>query len=139
MLALAVPLVVVVRVALSILSSRRVLLFVRRLTKANGADHRRGPRTATIIWAVEGASRCVPMATCLTQAIAAMLLVRLFGERAQFCLGVAPTEAGALRAHAWLECEGYPILGGGGIRSLVRLPDLLDRRQSLDASSVDRV
>jgi hypothetical protein len=125
----ALPLVVTVRVALWVLSSRTILRLVSRLERWSGgnvtARTRIGP--STIIWAVESVSRRIPRATCLTQAIAAKLLLRWSGLDAQLCLGVASSGDGSLRAHAWLEREGRPLLGGAGTKSLVRLPELPDR------------
>lgn len=77
-----------------------------------------------MIWAVEAVARRIPRATCLTQAIAAKLLLGCIGDHVQLCLGVARTTDGALRAHAWVERDGKAILGGEGIHSLVRLPEL---------------
>jgi hypothetical protein len=126
----ALPVVVTVRVGLWVLSSRTILRLVSRLERWGGnvtARTRIGPPPSTIIWAVESVSRRIPRATCLTQAIAAKLLLRWSGLDAQLCLGVASSGDGSLRAHAWLEREGRPLLGGAGTRSLVRLPELPDR------------
>ena len=121
----ALALVVTVRIALSVLPSRTIVRFVRRIVHSSGnavAQPRIG--TPTIIWAVESVSRRIPRATCLTQAIAAMLLLRWSGREAQLCLGVSPLADGSFRAHAWLEREGRALLGGSGSSSLVRLPEL---------------
>lgn len=125
--AAALPTVVAVRLALWVLPSRTILRIVRRLALARHAEATR-PRVpvSLIVWAVEAASRRVPGATCLTQALAAKLLLRCFGQRAQLCLGVARTSGGTFRAHAWLERNGRPVLGGAGVQSLVRLPQLPD-------------
>jgi hypothetical protein len=124
----ALPLVVTVRVALWVLSSRTIVRLVSRLERSSGNTAARTRIGAsTIIWAVESVSRRIPRATCLTQAIAAKLLLRWSGLDAQLCLGVASSADGSLRAHAWLEREGRPLLGGVGTRSLVRLPELPDR------------
>ena len=121
----ALLLVVTVRVALWVFPSRTIVRFVRRLAHSN-VNAIAPPRieARSIIWAVESVSRRIPRATCLTQAIAAMLLLRWSGLEAQLCLGVAPSADGSLRAHAWLERDGRALLGGTGRRSLVRLPEL---------------
>ena len=77
-----------------------------------------------MIWAVEVVARRIPHATCLTQAIAAKLLLDFLGDHVQLCLGVAHNSGGALRAHAWLERDGLALLGAMGVESLVRLPQL---------------
>jgi hypothetical protein len=46
------------------------------------------------------------------------------GDDVQFCLGVAHAPDGSLRAHAWLEQDGHALLGGAGVQSLARLPEL---------------
>ena len=127
LIVVALPIVAVVRLALWILPSRLILRFLSRLSASRSAETSHGSVAPSAIpWAVEAASRAVPRATCLTQAVAAKLLLRLSGEDAQFCLGVAYTSEGALRAHAWLERDGRAILGGAGVKSMVRLPELPD-------------
>lgn len=63
-----------------------------------------------IIWAVKVASRCVPCATCLTQAMVARILLSSYGYSADLRIGVA-REGDRLTAHAWLEKEGTVIIG----------------------------
>ena len=110
-----------------IVPSRLTLRFVGRISASESGRRLIADGTGLpIIWAVEAVSKFVPRASCLTQAIAAKLLLRRFGQDAQLCLGVAHTEDGTLRAHAWLEREGHPVLGGSGIHSMVRLPVLPD-------------
>ena len=123
----ALPVVATVRLALCVLPSRTILRIVRRFALASPAEatHPRVP-ASLIVWAVEAVSRRVPGATCLTQALAAKVLLRCFGQGAQLCLGVARASDGTFRAHAWLERNGRPVLGGAGIQSLVRLPQLPD-------------
>lgn len=137
LLAVALPVVATVRVALWILPSRTILSIVRRSALASRAEatHPRVP-ASLIVWAVEAASRRIPRATCLTQAIAAQFLLRCFGQGAQICFGVAHASTGTFRAHAWLECEGRPVLGGDGIQSLVRLPELPDAARVASSHSL---
>ena len=127
LLSIALVVVALVRIALWILPSRVILRLVTRLS-ALDCDTDASCRTSVeeIIWSIEAVSRRIPRASCLTQAITAKLMLRWFGRRARLCLGVAHTNAGTLRAHAWLERDGRPVLGGSGIQSLVRLPDLPD-------------
>lgn len=122
----ALPLVVAVRLSLWIVPSRVTVRFLGRISANQGSKELgMAAMISSIIWAVETVSKVVPHATCLTQAIAAKLLLRWLGQEAQFCLGVARTD-GAFRAHAWLECDGRPVLGGSGVQSMVRLPELPD-------------
>jgi hypothetical protein len=131
LLLLAAPVVFTVRLALWLLPSRVIVRRITRLVMPNDSDGKETSMTIrTIVWAVEAASRRIPRATCLTQAIAAQLLLRCFGFGATFCIGVARQPDGAFRAHAWLERQGRPILGGSGIRSLSRLPEFRADRQN---------
>ena len=49
---------------------------------------------------------------CLTQALVAKILLRAKGSPVDLRIGVAKDEAGALKAHAWLEADCRPIFGG---------------------------
>jgi hypothetical protein len=121
----ALPIVVAIRLALWIVPSAVTLRFVSWLHSSTREHRRKSPeQRSSVVWAVVTVSRGVPRATCLTQALAAKLLLRSRGEDAQLCLGVAHLPGGTLRAHAWLERDGRAILGGSGIQSLVRLPQL---------------
>jgi len=66
---------------------------------------------AEIARAVTRASKLVPFATCLTQALAGGLLIRRSGRDATIHFGVARGEAG-FKAHAWLESDGGILIGG---------------------------
>jgi hypothetical protein len=74
-----------------------------------------------LIWAVRATSRCLPGATCLTQALAAQALLARSGYASRVEIGVAKTkmETGEthdaerrFQAHAWLVCQGQVVLGG---------------------------
>jgi hypothetical protein len=62
--------------------------------------------------AVTVASRYVPAATCLTQALATQVLLRRCGYAADLRIGVARSGAGEFQAHAWVECQGKIVIGG---------------------------
>jgi Transglutaminase-like superfamily len=64
-----------------------------------------------IVWSVAVASRYVPAATCLTQALAGQILLAQYGEPALLQIGVAKNEAGKLEAHAWVESRGRIVIG----------------------------
>jgi hypothetical protein len=66
---------------------------------------------AEIALAVTRASRLVPFATCLTQALAGGFLIRRAGRNAIIHFGVARGDAG-FKAHAWLESDGGILIGG---------------------------
>lgn len=56
------------------------------------------------------ASRYVPRATCLTQALTAQILLNRARLRHQLLIGVAGRTG--FEAHAWIECEGRVLIGG---------------------------
>ncbi len=64
-----------------------------------------------IVRAVRFVSRFIPFASCLTQAVAALLLVKLNGQEAELKLGVAKNNNADFEAHAWLEKNGQIIIG----------------------------
>ena len=74
-----------------------------------------------IAWAVTAASRYVPRATCLTQALAAQVLVERAGLPSRVCLGVARGDGASFEAHAWLESEGRIVVGGPAIERFIPL------------------
>jgi Transglutaminase-like superfamily len=56
--------------------------------------------------AIERTSRYVPGATCLTQALAARLLLARSGFDATLRFGARRNESGGFEAHAWVESNG---------------------------------
>ena len=65
-----------------------------------------------IAWAVTVASRYVPAASCLTQALATQVLLGRRGHPACLRIGVEKGEEGQLQAHAWVESDGMVVIGG---------------------------
>lgn len=84
---------------------------VHRLVRDRRVSGRTAVPAERIVWAVTAASARVPRATCLTQALAASVLLPRYGHDATLRVGVAKDEDGRLRAHAWLESGGTTILG----------------------------
>lgn len=120
--AAATLLVALVRLGLYLLPSRMTLHLLRSLAdSAPRAIRRRRPSAARLVAAVEHAGRRVPNATCLTQAVAAKLLLRHFGYPGRLCVGVARDAGGSYRAHAWLEDGGRILIGGAESRAYARL------------------
>lgn len=98
------------RVALSLLPFRVLHKFLGRAVRRwHGRSRTASPEH--IVWAVQGVAARVPRATCLTQALAATLILARHGHAATLRVGVAKDTDGTLRAHAWLESEGMAILG----------------------------
>jgi Transglutaminase-like superfamily len=84
---------------------------VHRLVRDRRVSGRTAVSAERIVWAVTAAAARVPRATCLTQALAASVLLPRYGHDATLRVGVAKDEDGRLRAHAWLESGGVTILG----------------------------
>ena len=122
--AIVVPLV---RLALTILPFRLVHRAIAAIPRRVSASESRTPeRVARMVAAV--AAR-VPRATCLTQALAATVLLTRHGHPSTVRLGVAKNEDGTLRAHAWLESGGRTLLGGPDSGAFAQFPPVaLSRR-----------
>lgn len=93
---------------------------------------------AQIKWAVSNASRFIPRATCVTQALAAQMLLARRGFASEVCYGVGRQE-GRIIAHAWLESGGRAIIGDGRLERLMPLAPLerrmRERRRHEEAST----
>src|SRR4051812_28755303 len=74
----------------------------RRIRVRSDAAWDDRPQIERIIWAVRIASLHLPQASCLTQALAAQVLLGRRGHAADLRIGVARGVDGALEANAWL-------------------------------------
>ena len=74
-----------------------------------------------LAWAVAAASRFIPKATCLTQALALQLFLQQAGHQARLHIGVEEEKKGSLQAHAWVESEGRILIGGLDINRYAHL------------------
>ncbi len=122
------PLLVGIRCGLSILPLQKLHRFILHRGREN---HRPVSSDLTypdqIAQAIERASVYVlGENTCLTQALAGLLLLRRRGYPAVLRMGVMKREDGALQAHAWLVNEGKVVIGGKAIEleRYTQLPDL---------------
>ena len=103
------PLVAAIRVALSVAPLRRV----RQMTGACERLHFSIPSdlpVSRLEWAVRAASRRVPMASCLTQALALQFLLASSGRASEIHIGVRKDAKAGFQSHAWVECEGRMLL-----------------------------
>ncbi len=76
---------------------------------------RSGPpkhRADQIVVAILRASRIVPGASCLPQAVAANRMLARNNHRSTLRIGVDKSAPQGFRAHAWLECDGRVLVGG---------------------------
>ncbi|MEK7404205.1 MAG: lasso peptide biosynthesis B2 protein [Acidobacteriota bacterium] len=104
LLARAALLLAGVRFVLWLLPFRVVRALLEPAPMARGRGRHSRERVA---WAVGVASRYVPRATCLVQALAAQRLLAQEGYAAELRVGVS-TGVG-FRAHAWVESEGVVV------------------------------
>ena len=120
--AVAVPMV---RIGLTLLpfriAHRGITAATRWLRRAAPTIPRDPERVA---WAVRTVAARVPRASCLTQALAANLLLVRHGYSPTLRVGVAKNDDGTLRAHAWLECGGASILGEPAPGTFVPFPPI---------------
>jgi hypothetical protein len=71
------------------------------------------------------ARRFVPATTCLSQALAAQVMLTRSGHSVRLRIGVAKDQSGILEAHAWLENQGVVVFGGvAGFSRFTALPPL---------------
>lgn len=110
--AAAVVWVAAARVGLWVLplAWNRRLAAIASKTKAPYSGNRMSP--AAVGEAVRAARRAVPRASCLVQALAAAILLRRAGLPAVLYLGSRGPREGALLAHAWVESNGFVVVGG---------------------------
>jgi hypothetical protein len=70
-------------------------------------------------------ARFVPAASCLTQAIAAQIVLSHQRLPSTIRIGVARGgEKEPLRAHAWLECRGVVVVGGESMADCSAFPEI---------------
>lgn len=125
------------RLALWILPFRTFRRLLARIAVPSNADaSSSGPSPDQIAWAVRVASRYVPAANCLPQALATYTLIKQGGYTASVRIGVTKGKNDQLEAHAWIESEGRVIIGGTD--SLSRFKPLLFTTNSKEEYERDR-
>lgn len=113
----ALPLVILVRLGLTLLPYRVVRQWASRLAPRAGQgreDRLHGRDVMGLTQAIERVSRFVPAASCLTQAITAQVMLARRGQAARLHIGVARADDGKFEAHAWIECQNRIVIGGLG-------------------------
>lgn len=110
-----------IRVLLTTISFPRVRRHVDRLSQARSRAMKASSPQA-IAGAVRSASRLVPGASCLTQALAARVLLEQGEHASRLHIGVS-REHGDFEAHAWVEHDGAIIIGDIE-RTFVSLPSI---------------
>ena len=93
----------------------------------------RDPIVGAVASAVKSASRFVPRATCLTQALVAERMLARRGRSSTLRIGVARDASGAFEAHAWLEHADRVIIGDDGdLERFALMPTVPDRHRDRD-------
>ena len=105
LLATAWLLVARVRLALWLLPWPRLMI----VASTRHSTRRRRPSVERLEWAVRRASRLVPRATCLAQALALNRWLHSQGRESIVQIGVT-SDSGQFAAHAWVEHDGLPLL-----------------------------
>ena len=103
-----------VRAALLLLPSRSVSAALTDPAPAGDADSTDWGRIREIASMISYASRFVPGATCLTQALAARKMLSRVGQSCSLKIGVEKDARRGFRAHAWIEVDGKIAIGKVG-------------------------
>lgn len=101
-----------VRIGLWVLPFHRLRELLERRTRVAPAPLPATGASEKITQAVTRMSRYVPAATCLTQALVAVVMLEEAGVPASLRIGVTRKKSGELEAHAWVESSGKVIIGG---------------------------
>jgi hypothetical protein len=114
--------IAMMRIATWTLPYSRVRAIVVRRSAAHAAAAATPPERERIAWAIIVASAYVPGGrNCLVRALATEAMLGRFGYDGELKIGVAHTADGQLRAHAWLESAGRPIVGDFDLDNYVML------------------
>ena len=105
--------ILLLRVVITVIAARVSLWLLpveaaRKITTRSASM--RAESVNQVVWAVRAASRFVPGASCLTQAIAAQAILARSGIASQVEIGVSKNES-RFQAHAWVVCQGKIVLG----------------------------
>lgn len=101
-------LVLVIRIFLSITSYKTILKQIQSVRRS--PKNNRHP--LLFVRAVKRASRFVPKASCLTQALAVKWLMARANQDCTLRIGVSPDPKTGMKAHAWVIHDGAVIIGG---------------------------
>lgn len=118
----ALILVLAIRGALLLLPFRLVRPVLARAARPIGTERLGVTGVDRIAWAVSAVARVVVGTGCLTQALAAQILLARAGQASDLRIGVARNEGRQVRAHAWLESRGRIVIGAPLASDLIPLP-----------------
>ena len=126
----AAALLMTIRLALGVLPFATLRRMLARLAAPRPAVHGSDPDRAKAgrlraVWAVEAVGRyCPAIGTCLTQALAAHVLMGRTGHKSDLRIGVRRNADGKFVAHAWLEDDGTVLIGGACHTGYIPMPVL---------------
>jgi hypothetical protein len=109
----ALALVSAIRLGFWIFPVRTVARIVGRLVPREPGRSEDPFRAERVARAVVRASRAVPGADCLTQALAAQVLLERSGFPTRLHIGVVGDPGQTVRGHAWIESQGVIVIGAG--------------------------
>lgn len=114
--------VATIRLALWVLPFRVLRPVIGRITAQPRGAGASVEDTQRVAWAVAAAAARVRGASCLTQALAAQVLLARLGDHSDVRLGVARDPGAPALAHAWLEHRGQVLVGGAWLERYMPLP-----------------
>ena len=101
-----------VRLALWVLPFAKVRALVAWASRTHPTTRHKPVDPRAVGHAIRSASRAVPRASCLVQALAAQGLLARLQQPATLHLG-ATRSGSSLTAHAWVESGGHIVVGDG--------------------------
>lgn len=101
--------VAAVRCGLSLASFRNIS---QRIARLEAGGEPTVDELRRVAWGVTAASRLVPFASCLTQALSGQYLLAREGKTSQVRIGIERCTGADMRAHAWLVSGPHIVLGG---------------------------
>jgi hypothetical protein len=123
-------LLVAIRLGLWTIRFRLLRRFVEKRSSQRPLKLRNAAENAAIIAIiarnVAACARMIPAASCLTRALAAQILLRNEGLVGTLRIGVARAPGLGFKAHAWLECDGWVVVGGDEMGNYAPLPPIVN-------------
>lgn len=93
----------------------------RWLSPSRGSANR-SIELADARWAVMAAARRIPGARCLARSLALQALLRGSALQTELCIGIAKHPDGSVAAHAWIMCDGHPVVPDEDLSAYTLLP-----------------
>ncbi|MGB7415743.1 MAG: lasso peptide biosynthesis B2 protein [Thermosynechococcaceae cyanobacterium] len=103
-----------VRLGLWLLPFKQLQQYLNQISDRQVPDRKsvRGSVVNKIVWAVDVSCRLMPgQVKCLARALTTQVIVRRQGYTPDLRIGVAKDDQNRLEAHAWLELQGYVVIG----------------------------